>query len=185
MNVSRLSVVLAAVFCGGSAAGTPAIAEPLALNAYNAPISESSVSGISSGAFMAVQFGTAWSSVIKGVGAIAGGPFWCAEADAEDFVTAYWGPILRATGLCMKGPASDLNIRDFIAKANDKASSGDIDPLSNLEGQKILRSARTWRAFVNWGGPRKRKKLGQKSRRPISRQSLNGRGDSDKLSQLS
>jgi hypothetical protein len=86
---------------------------------------------------MAVQFGTAWSSVIKGVGAVAGGPFWCAEADAEDFVTAYWGPILRATGSCVKGPASDLNIRDFFAKANAKASSGDIDTLSNLKGQQI------------------------------------------------
>ena len=86
---------------------------------------------------MAVQFGTAWSSVIKGVGAVVGGPFWCAEADAEDFVTAYWGSILRATGSCMKGSAFDLNIRDFIAKANAKASSGDIDPLSNLKGQKI------------------------------------------------
>ncbi|MDO9563770.1 MAG: hypothetical protein Q7J60_19305, partial [Bradyrhizobium sp.] len=28
--------------------------------------------GVFSGAFMAVQFGTAWSSVIKGVGVIAG-----------------------------------------------------------------------------------------------------------------
>ena len=31
---------------------------------------------------MAVQFGTAWSSVIKGVGVVAGGPYWCAKADA-------------------------------------------------------------------------------------------------------
>jgi hypothetical protein len=54
MNLSRLSGILAALFCGGSAAGTPAIAEPLALNAYKAPISESSVFGVSSGAFMAV-----------------------------------------------------------------------------------------------------------------------------------
>jgi hypothetical protein len=56
----------------------------LALNGYNAAIGESSISGVSSGAFMAVQFGTAWSSVIKGVGVVAGGPFWCAEADASD-----------------------------------------------------------------------------------------------------
>jgi hypothetical protein len=31
-------------------------AEPIALRSYNAPIGESSISGVSSGAFMAVQF---------------------------------------------------------------------------------------------------------------------------------
>ena len=51
-----------------------------ALQSYNAAIGESSVSGISSGGFMAVQFGAAWSSIIKGVGVVAGGPFYCAQA---------------------------------------------------------------------------------------------------------
>ena len=51
------------------------------LAAYNAAVGESSISGISSGAFMAVQFATAWSSVITGVGVVAGGPYWCAKAD--------------------------------------------------------------------------------------------------------
>ena len=40
-------------------------AESSALLGYNATISESSISGISSGAFMAVQFAAAWSSLIK------------------------------------------------------------------------------------------------------------------------
>lgn len=118
-------------------AATPLAAEPVALNGYNAEIAESSVSGISSGAFMAVQFGTAWSSIIKGVGVVAGGPFWCAEADAGDAVTGYWGPLLKATGSCMKGPPSDLNVGDFIAKADAKSASGDIDPVANLSEQKI------------------------------------------------
>jgi poly(3-hydroxybutyrate) depolymerase len=55
-------------------AGRPDAAEP-SLPAYNADIARTSVSGVSSGAYMAVQFGTAWSSIVKGVGAIAGGPF--------------------------------------------------------------------------------------------------------------
>lgn len=116
---------------------SPLAAEPVALRGYHAPIGESSISGISSGAFMAVQFGTAWSSVIKGVGAVAGGPYWCAKADALDAVTGYWGPIWRATGACMKGPASDLDLSDFTAKADAKASAGEIDPLSNVSKQKI------------------------------------------------
>ena len=45
------------------------------LGVYNADIRESSISGISSGAFMAVQFGMSWSSIIKGVGVRAGGPY--------------------------------------------------------------------------------------------------------------
>lgn len=135
MKLSRLGAMLAALACGGAA--SPAAAEPEKLGAYNAAIGDSSVSGISSGAFMAVQFGTAWSSVIKGVGIVAGGPFWCAEADAFDFVTGYWGPIWRATGSCMKGPASGLTVGDFVAKADAKAAGGDIDPLGNLKQQKV------------------------------------------------
>jgi poly(3-hydroxybutyrate) depolymerase len=116
---------------------SPVAAEPMALRSYNAPIGESSISGVSSGAFMAVQFGTAWSSIIKGVGVVAGGPYWCANADAYDAITWYTGPVWRATGSCMKGPASDLNVSGSIAKADAKAAAGDIDPLKNLSRQKI------------------------------------------------
>ena len=59
--------------CAALVAG-PALTEER-LTGFNADISESSISGISSGAFMAVQFATAWSSLIKGVGVIAGGPY--------------------------------------------------------------------------------------------------------------
>src|SRR5262245_66352971 len=68
----------------------PAITADLdALPALNAAITESSISGLSSGAFMAVQFGTAWSSIIKGVGVISGGPFYCAQTSS-----------VTATGAC-------------------------------------------------------------------------------------
>jgi poly(3-hydroxybutyrate) depolymerase len=107
----------------------------MALPSYNAAIGESSISGISSGAFMAVQFATAWSSVIKGVGVVAGGPFWCAKADSDDFINGFTLPVMTATGSCMTGPPDDLN--SFIAKADAKAASGDIDPLQNLARQKI------------------------------------------------
>jgi poly(3-hydroxybutyrate) depolymerase len=116
---------------------SPVAAESIALRSYNAPIGESSISGVSSGAFMAVQFGTAWSSIINGVGVIAGGPYWCAKADGYDVITGYWGPIWRAAGSCLKGPASDLSVDAFIAKADAKAAAGEIDPLNNLRRQKI------------------------------------------------
>jgi hypothetical protein len=105
------------------------------LKSYNAAIGESSISGISSGAFMAVQFGFAWSSVIKGIGAVAGGPFYCAQASAGDIINAYALPLANATGPCMTGPPPDL--RPMFAKLEAKVSAGAIDPLENVRRQKI------------------------------------------------
>jgi hypothetical protein len=110
-------------------------AEGPALKSYNAAIGESSISGISSGAYMAVQFGFAWSSVITGVGVVAGGPFYCAQASAADFLNGFAAPILNATGPCMKGPIADL--QPMIDKVEEKAASGDLDPLDNVHRQKI------------------------------------------------
>lgn len=131
--LSRGSTI--ALACAMVIAASPLCAEPVALRGYNAAIGDSSISGISSGAFMAVQFGTAWSSVIKGVGVVAGGPFWCAKADADDAINWYTLPIMHATGSCMVGPPQDMD--DYLAKADAKAVSGDIDPLQNLNRQKI------------------------------------------------
>src|SRR5271167_4196871 len=91
----------------GSALATAQDGEP-PLGAYNADIAESSISGISSGAFMAVQFATAWSGTIKGVGVIAGGPYYCAQATAIGGLGGDVGAILTATGPCMVGPPPDL-----------------------------------------------------------------------------
>ena len=115
----------------------PVLAEPrVALSGYNADIRQSSISGISSGGFMAVQFATAWSSVIKGVGVVAGGPFWCAQADANDAFDEFSLPFLNATELCMSGqPLTDLN--NFIGKADAKSASGEVDSLQGLSRQKI------------------------------------------------
>jgi len=88
------------------------------LGSYNVKPDEITVSGISSGAFMAVQIAVSNSSVIKGVGAIAGGPYACAQGSAA-----------TATSTCMIGspdPAPLINI------ANTAAGNGEIDPVSNL-----------------------------------------------------
>jgi poly(3-hydroxybutyrate) depolymerase len=64
------------------------LAQGQARKSYNAAIGDSSISGISSGAFMAVQFGFAWSSIIKGVG--VSGPFYCAQASAAAMRRIDW-----------------------------------------------------------------------------------------------
>jgi hypothetical protein len=106
-----------------------------ALKSYNASLSESSISGVSSGAFMAVQFGVAWSSIIKGIGVVAGGPFYCAQASAVDFLNGFVLPVATATGPCMVGPPPDL--QPMIAEAEKKASAEEIEPLDNIKRQKI------------------------------------------------
>jgi poly(3-hydroxybutyrate) depolymerase len=115
--------------------GTALRAQGPALSPYNAAIADSSISGLSSGAFMAVQFGFAWSSVIKGIGVIAGGPFYCAQASAADVFNGYTFPIATATGPCMAGPPPSLG--PLTAKLETKVAAGAIDPLDNVKAQKI------------------------------------------------
>jgi poly(3-hydroxybutyrate) depolymerase len=103
----------------------PAAAQDTALSAYNAKPTETSISGISSGAYMAVQFGTAWSSIIKGIGAIAGGPFGCAGGWAS-----------TALSTCMGG-APAANIGQLASLIGQLAANGKIDDPSNIANQKV------------------------------------------------
>jgi hypothetical protein len=58
------------------------------LPALGAELSELTVSGISSGAYMAVQFQVAHSKLVRGAGVIAGGPYNCAEGSIRRALTA-------------------------------------------------------------------------------------------------
>jgi hypothetical protein len=127
-------VALAALLIAGSALPALSAEPPPALGTYNADIAESSISGISSGAFMAVQFGMAWSSTVKGVGAIAGGPYYCAQGSATSALTLE--NILRATQSCMKGEPLPA-LPPLIAATEDWVKSRDIDDTKHLKAQKI------------------------------------------------
>jgi len=90
-NVLHALAWLAFAFAQAYAVVAPrCAAQPLPpLPALNIDIAETSISGLSSGAFMAVQFAVAHSSIVKGVGVVAGGPYYCAQDD-----------VARATTLC-------------------------------------------------------------------------------------
>ena len=49
------------------------------LPSFNVDLAQTSVSGLSSGAFMAGQFHVAFSATVIGAGIVAGGPYGCAE----------------------------------------------------------------------------------------------------------
>ncbi|KAI5459539.1 putative polyhydroxybutyrate depolymerase [Mariannaea sp. PMI_226] len=91
------------------------------LGAYNVDPNSISVSGLSSGGFMAAQLGVAYSSTFKvGFGVFAGGPYDCARNQA------YY--------TCM----SNQNPSITTPVANMKAWSGSkIDPVTNLQERKI------------------------------------------------
>jgi poly(3-hydroxybutyrate) depolymerase len=96
------------------------------LGGYNVKLDETSVSGISSGAYMAVQVGVAHSSIVKGVGAVAGGPYYCAQNSVN---TAYRN--------CMVGYPVFPVAAPLVSAATSWATSGHIDATSNLATQKV------------------------------------------------
>ncbi len=83
-----------------------------------------SVSGVSSGAYMAGQLHLAHSSVFGGLGIVAGGPYYCAM-----------GELSRALGPCMKG--GNVGLDALLANAHNAAASGEIDDLANVRDDAV------------------------------------------------
>ena len=98
-------------------------AEPLP--ALHAETRNLTVSGVSSGGYMAVQFHVAHSKLVKGAGVIAGGPYYCAM-----------GSVWTALYNCMTpGAWTPLPAVEALkAAAESFARSGRIDPTRNLSG---------------------------------------------------
>ena len=84
------------------------------------------VSGLSSGAYMAVQVHIANSSSIIGAGAIAGGPYFCAE-----------GQLYIALNRCMQTYLGQPDANALLSRARTIAASGRIDPLDNLADDRV------------------------------------------------
>ena len=112
-----------AAFAGAALLGAHAA---VPLPALTIDPNEVSVSGLSSGGFMAVQMHVAYSSTFKkGAGVVAGGPFYCTEAS-----------VVNATGRCMTH-ATSIPVASLVGTTNSWASSGLIDPVANLNASKV------------------------------------------------
>lgn len=117
-----------------------AIDVPLSeLPELNIDIKQTTVSGISSGAFMAVQLAVAKSASIRGVAATAGGPYFCA-------LEASFAGINSSTAIarCMQGDpffrAQEITKNDLDKMeqaARDWGADNKIDPVSNLANQAV------------------------------------------------
>jgi poly(3-hydroxybutyrate) depolymerase len=120
------SVASGTPWAGGGGTGSGAAAGAGGTVTLDVDVSQTSVSGLSSGAFMAVQFHVAYSSIMKGAAIFAGGPFYCAQASESN-----------ATSNCMY-PSAAPDIAPFVAITKQYASSGAIDDPTNLASQHVF-----------------------------------------------
>jgi poly(3-hydroxybutyrate) depolymerase len=107
-------------------AAARAAPDPPALAAQGADAKQTSVSGLSAGAYMAVQLQVAYSASIVGAGIIAGGPFYCA-ADNSLFVSLCMGQV----AFFMPGASSSVGT----AKGYEITHA--IDALSHLRQRRL------------------------------------------------
>jgi hypothetical protein len=123
-----LVVLLAPLFAGAQTLGS-----------YNVAAGSVTVSGVSSGAFMALQMEVAYSASISGAASVAGGIYWCAKGDAN-----------RAQTTCMSQPAG-VQTAEHVAEARRSASAGLIDPVENLQHHSVYVYSSTKDYIINPG----------------------------------
>jgi len=116
---------------------TPPVAARL--SGYDADLTQCSVSGLSSGAFMTVQLHLAHSAMFVGAGVIAGGPYRCAESFRGASFIAEDAYVQNALFVCMNPltPQVGPNPERLLAIARQTASDQLIDPLHHLADARI------------------------------------------------
>lgn len=117
----RIPVHLVASLCVACSAGGPA-----ELPSLNLAPDGLTVSGLSSGGFMAVQYHVAYSAEVRGAGIVAAGPWFCAQ-----------GSVPIALSACMKAREAAPDVPALLAAAREAAGRGAIDPVANLAQDNV------------------------------------------------
>jgi poly(3-hydroxybutyrate) depolymerase len=117
----RFLAALAAVL----AAARALAADPLPALGADGAIT---ASGISSGAFMAVQLHVAHSRTVKGVGVLAGGPYYCAQG-------SLWAALNSCTTPTTWAPVPPVEL--LRGEAEALARGGLVDPVANLATARV------------------------------------------------
>lgn len=126
MFTPRCYVPLIALLASFAIPNRALAAQPLP--ALNADASAVTVSGVSSGGYMAVQFQVVYSKIVSGTGVIAGGPYNCAE-----------GSVWRALHHCM-APSDWFPVPDsgrLKASLEAKSRRGQIDSPEGLRDDRV------------------------------------------------
>lgn len=126
-NRGQLAALLFATVCGKVLAAAPL--PPLGTDAK-----QNTVSGLSSGAFMAAQFSVANSASVAGAGIVAGGPFYCAglgsQGGPERFLTTATTQCMRPLGPAPSGASAWQTAQKFAGRQL-------IDPVDNIKRQRL------------------------------------------------
>ena len=125
MAIRRASVLLALLTTVAVANGAEGEGAVRQLTQLTIDPQSVTVSGLSSGGAMAVQFHAAHSSLVRGAGVLAAGPYLCAE-----------GSIQYALGRCMQD-GRDIPVARLLQLADDLASNGRIDPVAGFVGDRV------------------------------------------------
>ena len=116
-------MLLGVAACGSSDRAVPSANDRLA----PVPVAADSVtvSGFSAGGYMAVQFHVAHSSLVRGAGVFAAGPYYCAENSLGD-----------ALGRCMRGDG-DIPASELATLTSQLALDEEIDPIAGLAQDRV------------------------------------------------
>ncbi len=113
------------------------------LPALGANPQQVSVSGLSSGGYMAAQFATAYSASISGVAVLAGGPYGCSEGSVNTASLIcscpanppWWLQIQQLWGGGCQTLAPSVYVDRSVAAV--RGNQGQIDDLSHLQRQRV------------------------------------------------
>ena len=124
MRIATATIVASTLaFTAGSACAADAALPKLQLDA-----ARTTVSGLSSGAYMAHQVHVAYSDHVAGAALIAGGPYHCAQ-----------GALQTALASCLTPAEGKVpDVAALAAFARDAAEAGRIAPLAGLAGDHVL-----------------------------------------------
>jgi poly(3-hydroxybutyrate) depolymerase len=113
------------------------------LPALGAALDQTSVSGLSSGAYMAGQFQIAHSQEVVGAGIIAGGPYGCSESLYADVIPGPGTALLNLTKAingCMLDALAAFGVPNpaqLAERANRLSERGRIDPIENVRADRV------------------------------------------------
>ncbi len=137
LRIAAALLALAALFSGCSSERADE------LPALGATLDATSVSGISSGAYMAGQFEIAHSRDVAGVGIVAGGPYGCSESLFADVIPGPGTALLnltKAVNGCMLNALQTFGVPNpaQLAQRADRLAGMDrIDPIANVKKHRI------------------------------------------------
>ncbi|RIA56569.1 extracellular catalytic domain type 2 short-chain-length polyhydroxyalkanoate depolymerase [Dichotomicrobium thermohalophilum] len=140
--VGLLAVIAAVVLWFVWGSGQEGTAQPLP--ALGADIERTTVSGLSSGAYMAGQFQVAHSDIVVGAGLVAGGPYGCAESEFSRlwpiWTTAIPHNLNLALNACMDDSLAMMgkpDIETLVERTRELAGDDKIAPVDGLSSDRV------------------------------------------------